>query len=337
MSSWATRNIPKKRDLSQIPEQFRPTTISRAAQPLVLQSESFQSKPIVNTNSTINDTKREAVVAVNPRQFVPKRVEYVSPPTAIELVHNDKKYVFVILRHIRTMRDNDLWISSYNSIRKFYTNKIIIIDDNSSINTVDGKLVNAEVIKSEFNGAGEILPYYYFLKYKWADRMVFLHDSMFLNRRFRDSELEGQIRFHWHFNSIDEIHNFTKIINLISFLKNNRELQAYVSDIDAKWYGCFGVASICSLDTLQYIEQEYNVFTSLVLSIKTRSDRESFERIFGIILYYEGIFTNDKCSNFGNIMKYPYAFEANNNFEGAANVLRDKGYDTAIIKVWRGR
>lgn len=337
MSSWATRNIPKKRDLSQIPEQFRPTTISRAAQPLVLQSESFQSKPIGNTNSTINDTKREAVVAVNPRQFVPKRVEYVSPPTAIELVHNDKHYVFVILRHIRTMRDNDLWISSYNSIRKFYTNKIIIIDDNSSINTVDGKLVNTEVIKSEFNGAGEILPYYYFLKYKWADRMVFLHDSMFLNRPFRDSELEGQIRFHWHFNSIGEIHNFSKINNFISFLKNNRELQTYASDIDAKWYGCFGAASICSLDTLQYIEQEYNVFTTLVLSIKTRSDRESFERIFGIILYYEGIFTNDNCSNFGNIMKYPYAFEANNNFEGAANVLRDKGYDTAIIKVWRGR
>jgi hypothetical protein len=160
---------------------------------------------------------------------------------------------------------------------------------------------------------------------------------MFLNRRFRDSELTDDIKFHWHFNSIGELHNFNKINNFIAFLKHNKELQAYASDIDAKWYGCFGAASICSLDTLQYIEEEYNIFKSLVLSIKTRGDRESFERIFGIVLYYEGIFTGDNCSNFGNIMKYPYAFEANNNFEGAANILRDARYDTAIIKVWRGR
>ena len=65
-------------------------------------------------------------------------------------------YVFVILRNIQNARDNDLWISSYNSIRKFYKNKIIIIDDNSKINTVNGKLVNTDIIYSEWNGAGEV-------------------------------------------------------------------------------------------------------------------------------------------------------------------------------------
>jgi hypothetical protein len=308
--------------------------------PIILQSEAFQSKPVINSIiSAINtgDNKNASAMIVNPRQFVPKQIEPASPPSAIELVYNNTSYVFVILRHIRTMRDNDLWISSYNSIRRLYTNKIIIIDDNSSINTVNGKLINTEIIKSEFNGAGEILPYYYFLKYKWADMMIFLHDSMFLNRRFRDSELESQIKFHWYFNSEGESNNLHKINTFISFLTNNNELQQYVSDVNSKWYGCFGAASISSLDTLQYMEDKYNIFKNLVLLIKTRSDRETFERIFGIVLYYDRIFIGTNCSNFGNIMKYPYAFEANNNFEGASSILREKAYDTAIIKVWRGR
>ena len=130
MSSWASRNIPKKRDISRIPEEFRPIIKSRVEQPLVVQSEAFQ---IVIKNEIILKTtegKKDQVAAVNPRQFVPRKIEVVQSMMAIELINNNKSYVFVILRHIRTVRDNDLWISSYNSIRKFYTNKIIIIDDN---------------------------------------------------------------------------------------------------------------------------------------------------------------------------------------------------------------
>jgi hypothetical protein len=337
MSSWATRNIPKKRDLSKIPEAFRPAIISRAEQPLVIQSESFRPAP---KNEVIVPTTKggdKAAPVVNPRQFIPKKIESAPAAAAFELTYSNKSYVFVILRNIRNTRDNDLWISSYNSIRKFYTNKIIIIDDNSSINTVDGKLTNTEILKSEFNGAGEILPYYYYLKYKWADRMVFLHDSMFLNRPFRDSELEGDIKFHWYFDTKDNT-DYRKISNYISLLKNNKEMQAYITDISTQWYGCFGATSICDLKTIEYLEEEYNIFKNLVLNIKTRKDREAFERVFGIILYYEGIFTDNNCSNFGNILKYPGAFESDNTgYETAVNILRQRGYDTAIMKVWRGR
>jgi hypothetical protein len=339
MSSWANRGIPRKRDISQIPEPLRPQIVPRAFRPEVIASESFQevSQNEVIVNTRLNEPKKPVEPAVNPRQYVSKKIDIAPSPAALELRYNDKSFVFVILRHLRTTRDNDLWISSYNSIRKFYTNKIVIIDDNSAINTVDGKLANTEVIKSEFNGAGEILPYYYFLKYKWADRMVFLHDSMFLNRPFRDSELQGDIKFHWHFDG-DGINDFRKISNYISILKNNTELQAFATDTDTKWFGCFGVASICNLETIQYIEEEYGIFKNLVLSIRTRKDREAFERVFGIVLYYEGIFQDGNCSNFGNILKYPGAFESeNNNYETAAHILRQRGYDSAIIKVWRGR
>jgi hypothetical protein len=339
MSSWANRGIPRKRDISQIPEHLRPQIIPRSARPEVIISESFQevtsNEIVLSTRS--NEPKKAPEPVVNPRQFVSKKIDTSLSPNAFELRFRDKSYVFVILRHIRTTRDNDLWISSYNSIRRYYTNKIVIIDDNSSLNTVDGKLNNTEIIKSEFNGAGEILPYYYFLKNKWADRMIFLHDSMFINRPFRDTELEGDIKFHWQFDG-GGVSDFRKISNFVSMLTNNVELQAFATDPDTKWFGCFGATSICDLTTIQYIEQEYKLFSNLVLTIKTRKDREAFERVFGIVLYYEGIFEDDNCSNYGNILRYPGAFESeNNNMETAAHILRQRGYDTAIIKVWRGR
>jgi hypothetical protein len=340
MSSWANRNVPRKRDITQIPSDFRPTIIPRAIQPQVLVSESFQensqNEVILSTrNSEPKKVTSEPVV--NPRQYVTKKINTTPSVSAIELQHKDKSYVFVVLRHLRTVRDNDLWITSYNSIRKHYTNKIIIIDDNSSVNTVDGKLFNTEIIKSEFNGAGEILPYYYFLKYKWADKMIFLHDSMFLNRPFRDSELDDDIKFHWYFtkNNIDD---FRKINNFLSVIKSNKDLQAFATDPETKWNGCFGATSICDLSTVEYIEEEYKLFTSLILSIKTRKDRETFERVLGIVLYYEGIFNDDNCSNFGDILKYPGAFESEqNNFETASHIVNQNNYDTAILKVWRGR
>lgn len=39
------------------------------------------------------------------------------------------------------------------------------------------------VVHSEYAGRGELLPYVYYLKYRIADRVVILHDSVFLTRR----------------------------------------------------------------------------------------------------------------------------------------------------------
>jgi hypothetical protein len=203
---------------------------------------------------------------------------------------------------------------------------------------VDGALVNTEVIRSEFNGAGEILPYYYFLKYKWADTMIFLHDSMFIHRLISHDELECNIKFHWHFEK-GYVSDLRKINTYISQLSNNTELQEFVSNPDTQWNGCFGATSICDLDILQQLDDKYKLFSNLVLSIRTRKDREIFERILGIVLYYEQIFDDTKkCSNFGDILKYPGAFDSeNNNMETAAHIIGQAGYNTAILKVWRGR
>jgi hypothetical protein len=257
-------------------------------------------------------------------------------PNAIELRYHDKSYVFVILRNISTSRDNDLWMSSYQSIRKFYTNKIVIIDDNSAINTVNGRLINTEVIQSEYNGAGEILPYYYFLMNKWADTMIFFHDSMFLHRPFTNVELDGVVRFHWHFDN-SEIRNTRKIGTYISMLSNYDALLEFATQPESVWTGCFGGASIIDLSIVQQLEESYSFFSKLVMSIRSRKDRETFERLLGIALYYHNLI-GDSMSNFGNIVDYPGSFESQiTTPEQGAYAISQKGYNSAIIKVWRGR
>ena len=330
MSSWANRNLPRKRDLSQIPPEFRPEIVPRVAQPTVVLSETFRFKP---ANEVVYPDRSSMEPIPHPRQFVNQRIESAPAVRSKELRHEDKSYVFVILRHIRNTRDNDLWISCYNSIRQFYTNKIVIIDDNSTINTVNGKLVNTEIMHSEFNGAGEILPYYYFLKNKWADRMIFLHDSMFLNRVFLDAELENSICFHWHFEnkSVNP-----KMSTFLSMLLNSNVIEEFIQT--SEWRGCFGATSIVDLEVVEKLETTYGLFSRLILSIRTRSDREMFERVLGMIVAYEGLIQADRYSNFGDILKYPNSFETQiQTMDLARQAVFQKGYDTAIVKVWKGR
>jgi len=321
--SWANRHLPRKRDVSQIPEAFRPVIRPRAEQPQVLLSETFQVKPITTVSS----------VSAEPLHSTPaflRRLEPAPHPSATELIHEGQTYVFVILRHLRTSMDNELWISSYQSIRTWYTNRIIIIDDNSSVNTVNGKLVNTEIIISEWNGAGELLPYYYFWKHHWADRMVFLHDSMFLHRPFRASELEGEIRFHWYFDRTTK--EDSKLLTYLSLLEQD------TVPLASSWKGCFGGGSIVDWKVVVHLEQTYRLLSRMVMVIRTRSDREMFERLLGLLLFHEHIVEEATCSNFGNILSYPGAFESQvGTIEQATQAVLQKGYDTAIVKVWRGR
>lgn len=337
MSSWANRGIPPKRNLSQIPEALRPTIIPRAEHPKIVLSESLQKQKneIIYPSGLENMQPSTSAMTLYSKPVPKRTIDWTPSPSAITLNYDNKSYVFVILRHIRSPLDNQLWTSSYQSIRKFYTNPIIIIDDNSQINTVNGNLINTEVIQSEYNGAGEILPYYYFLKHKWADRMIFLHDSMFLNRPFTNKELSGLIRFHWHFNSTESI-NMSKINMYLSILRNNEGLLTYTKS-NQSWKGCFGGATIVDFEIVEHLEKKYNFFSTLTLSIKSRKDRETFERLLGIVVYYEKMI-EEPCSNFGLITQYPNAFESyNNDLLKTNQLVSNVNYNTAILKVWRGR
>ena len=92
---------------------------------------------------------------------------------------------FIILRHVKSKFTDRYWKYSYDSIRKFYPeNKIVIIDDNSKQQFLTNKkLYKTQIIKSEFPGRGELLPYYYYSKKKFFDTAVIIHDSVFINKK----------------------------------------------------------------------------------------------------------------------------------------------------------
>ena len=334
MTSWANRNILQKRNISQIPSELRPQILPRFQQPQVILSETFQQKMEKKENEIVYPDKG---LVRDPQAYSTRKIETKPSPLATLLVHNDKSYVFVILRNLKMVKDNDLWISSYNSIRKYYTNPIVIIDDNSTINTVNGRLTDTKVIKSEWKGAGEILPYYYFLKERWADRMIFFHDSMFLHRPFQPSELEGPIRFHWHFDHAD-VRKDRKISTFLSLLSESKEVIDEFSKSEFIWKGCFGGTSMIDLEVVEQLEEKYEFFSKLISAIRTRNDRETFERVLGIMVYYEHLMDDSPPSNFGSILAYPKAFESqNNNIETAVHIVSQANYNTSILKVWRGR
>lgn len=327
MSSWANRHIPRKRDLSQIPESFRPVIVPRVERPEIVLSESFQGKEneVVYPES---DWKLPAFSGYSKTDYSTKGTFSTKRAPAIELIHNEKTYVFVILRNIQKTSDNDLWLACYHSIRQFYTNQIIIIDDNSSVNTVNGKLVNTEIIQSEFNGAGEILPYYYFNKENWADTMIFMHDSMVLHRLFTEDELDHEVVFHWHFKETNEVIT-KKTLSLLSSITKSKEIEDYAKS--KAWIGAFGCAGMIDYTVVTMLEEKYKL-SKLVAVIRTRKQRELVERILGILLSYE----KKVVSNFGDILNYPYKFEANNLQTSLYNISQ-ANYNTAIVKLWRGR
>ena len=89
---------------------------------------------------------------------------------------------FIITRHVNSERTNKYWNLCIRCIRRYYNNTIIVIDDNSNKSFIkaDFEYKNVQFIQSEFPGAGELLPYYYFHLNKYFNNAVIIHDSVFI-------------------------------------------------------------------------------------------------------------------------------------------------------------
>lgn len=241
----------------------------------------------------------------------------------------NNKLGFIILRHVNSELTNKYWIESYFSIRKYYNNKIIIIDDKSNKNFLTKiKLENCYIINSEFEKSGEILPYYYFYKYHFFEKAVILHDSVFINN-YIDFDKYENFKFLWHFTH--DWDQEEKEIKLLSYLKNDNLINFYYKK--DKWYGCYGVQSVIDYNFIKILEEKYKIF-NLIKYINSREDRMNFERIFGLLCMYEKE-SNEDSSIYGIIHHYihwGYLYE---------NYLMDKETDKLksldLIKVWSGR
>jgi hypothetical protein len=243
---------------------------------------------------------------------------------------------FVILKHTRNESEFNMFKSAYLSVKTFYPkNKVVIIDDNSTYKNIDINLLDDDIlIESEFPGAGEILPYYYFYKLRWSENMIFIHDSMMLLRHFNLFEIDNNIKFLWEFNYNDGYN--TIIEDNIKYLINNinkTEQQLLLSTlITNKWKGCFGSSCLISLNIIKFIELKYNIFSNLVNIINKRIQREALERLLSLILFSENLIGINNCSMFGSIQRYPLAFRTSEPLD-----LQKYGYNSAVNKIWIGR
>ena len=238
---------------------------------------------------------------------------------------NIDKIGFIILRHVNSEVTNKYWIECYNCIRKFYNDKIIIIDDNSDYNYIssDIELVNCDIIKSEIHGAGEILGYYYFHKFHYFEKAIILHDSVFINKYIDFSIFDNEkIKYLWHFtHDWDNEEEELALLNIF----NNLELKKFYYEKD-NWHGCYGLQSIIEYNFLDSIVKKYDLFI-LLKYLTNRSIRMNLERIFSVISTYEYNNLKDNPSIYGIIHHYihwGYTFENYLNDKESYNKKKNK-------------
>ena len=250
---------------------------------------------------------------------------------------------FIITRHVRCEKTNHYWNHSVKLIRTLYpTRKIIIIDDNSNYDYIKAEFdyKNVEIIKTEFPGRGELLPYYYFLKHKFFQNAVIIHDSVFFHTRVKFENLKNiSVMPLWFFHSDKEnIENTKKIAkklknNIVTTNINISNDINVLGMIIGKWYGCFGVQSYINLSFLEKIENKYGI-TNLLSVVTCRADRCCLERIFGIIFYTECPALFKQKSLLGDIMKYQtWGYTYDQYMED----FKKGKLPNRVTKIWTGR
>ena len=255
-------------------------------------------------------------------------------------------YGFILTRHVRCEETNKYWNNSVKWLRQLYpARKIVIIDDNSNQEFVTSEFeyTNVEIIKSEFPGRGELLPYYYYVKNKFFDNAIIIHDSVFIHKKVNFEVLiKKNIKvapFWVFFPDNEDLSNRARILSSLTnsqIIQSNLMLENVAIGMPYdKWYGCFGLQSFINHDFLTLLENKYKI-TNLVHCVKCRQDRCAIERIFGCLFYteYSKLLNFPKKSLLGSIHQYQTWGYTYSQYKAdfAKGTLPH-----AIVKIWTGR
>lgn len=210
---------------------------------------------------------------------------------------------FFITRHVSSEDTNKYWNYNVKLLRKHYPkNKIIIIDDNSNQSFIkelyDSNIYeNVEIINSEYPKSAELLPYLYFYKLRPFDRMIYLHDSAFLNEKLNyDKNMNCQFLLY-----TNESYNKEIVIKHINALNHSDSLLNTFHE--NTWFVCWGVMTTITIDYLVYLVDKYDIF-KLEKYIKNREERIALETTFGIIIYNDKNIKNLDFSIYGHANDY---------------------------------
>lgn len=254
---------------------------------------------------------------------------------------------FIVLRHINNSTNSQYWRECVKCIRTFYNNKIIVIDDNSTIvcdlKSEEKEFDNILIEESEIKGCGEVYGYYYGWKYKPFKRFFVLHDSMFIKKKIDENKINNikTVKFLWHFDKYLGKHRHEANINndnnlfFIQFCNENKinEITELYYEKN-KWYGCFGVSSFIHIDFLNQIFDFFG-FEKTIQNVNCRAHREAMERVFALLCFLLDNTLLNNPSLFGNILTdYTNAYMIKWQ-SYLSNIKINNNY--TIIKVWSGR
>ena len=252
---------------------------------------------------------------------------------------------FILTRHVNSYKTNEYWNHCIKLLRTAYPlKKIIVIDDNSNYKYVKSKFnyTNVEIIQSEYPGRGELLPFVYFLRHKWFDNAVIIHDSVFFHKRIPFETFKFPVLPLWHAKSDNE--NVTNLLRISSYLKNNSIIINKLLENGSNILGlsqstqnptiCFGCQCYINHRFLLKIEHKYKI-SNLINVIKCRTDRQGLERVLGVLFTTEFNSLVSIKSLYGNIFSHYKAFQYN--YDNYINDFNNKQFYGVIIKVWSGR
>jgi len=197
-------------------------------------------------------------------------------------MHN---YVFVILRHVtKTLNNSDeIWKECYKSIRKFYDNKIIIIDNNSDYSIIKNniKLDNCEIINCSIFNSRLFSPFYELLNINF-EKAIIIHDGVIF-QKFVDFSKFEDVKFIWHFNmkKYDDINLIKKQLSVLS--NNNILFDIFKNN---NFTGCMGCCLAITKDFLMKLENKFKI-SNLKNIIQNQTDAIAFERTLSLLCFSE--------------------------------------------------
>ena len=319
-------------DASYIPIDTIKDTIDTSEEPIETSEVTIETseEPIDTIKYTIDTS--EATIDIN-------------SPSKTEI---NPLFCFIITRHVRDEKTNQYWNICVQRIRCYYPNsKIFIIDDNSQQLYIKSfrEYKNIEVIQSEFIGRGELLPYYYFDKYKWFPYAVIVHDSVFFHKRVAfEKLLNHPVLPLWHFKPDKEnivnsfriastLTNNYQVIQKLNFDENFIQMFNFKNKTSQGWDGCFGVQSFISHKFISLLQKKYNIF-NMIKAVTCRLDRCSLERIMSILFFEEYKSLEIIHSLFGDIFRYQ---NFGYSFDSYISDLKKGVIPRYVVKVWTGR
>jgi len=231
---------------------------------------------------------------------------------------------FILTRHVRSAQTNQYWLECVRKIRQFYShNLVVIIDDHSDPQYLTAEAFpNCIVLKSEFPKRGELLPYYYLNKYKFFEKAVILHDSVFVQEAVNFNAFENLPL--WHF-TYPLYENEAHEQSLLRVLDNNEELLKAHSNREFR--GAFGCMSVVTLPFVARLEGKYKI-SKLLNYVNSRPLRMALERVFGVLFTVEN---PAAVSIFGTIQEFsPWGVTF-------LQYIQKKTHRKAVVKVWSGR